>query len=73
MPRHKRLYGLFRVCYKTLPSGIQRKFYLREHADMAYTKETAVRVFQGALLGGFFEGKPRELRPVAHGYFGQGR
>jgi hypothetical protein len=54
----RRLYGLF--------EKIDGK-WVRLHPTMGYTKETAVRVFQGALLDGFFSGRHIELRTLPKG------
>jgi hypothetical protein len=52
-----RQYGIF-----IQPRGERR--WVRLFPKRAYGKQTAVRVFQGLLLGSFFRGKKVELRPL---------
>lgn len=54
MAKQKRLYSLFE---KTNGKWVRV-------TDRAYTKQTAIRVFQDKLLEGFFAGRKTELRPI---------
>ena len=51
-----RLYGLFEK---------QDGKWVRLFPSHAYPKQTAVKLFQTALINGFFDGKVRELRPIS--------
>ena len=60
----KRYYGLFER---------REGKWVRMYPDRAYHKQTAVRLFQSALLDGVFCGKERSLRVVPKPVFGPGQ
>lgn len=63
----ERLYSLYRKI--TVP-GKRRANYVRE-SQLAFPKQTAIRVFQNALLNGAMTGRIMELRPIGKGLYGQ--